>query len=240
MPGSWEIHKIREERVLLGIIYSSDADVSINYAQHMRTLQLPPDSDFIRVGGLPYGPARNQAAKMALEKGYNLAFLDSDVRVEPDAFMRLMETKLMIVSGLYYQRFNPYQPVIFNEGKDEKGTVVRIPVAGWNPGDIVPCTFVPSGLTIYRLGLLKDMFANFPLPFMWGVDIAPVPDTNGMQAPPMSEDFTFSWRAKQLGYQPFIHTGIVGLHETRAVIGPKWMIAAPSPDPINGMIGIIQ
>lgn len=235
MPGSWEIKEARDKRILVGVIMPPDLGVSMDFAQNLTKLQLPPGSDFMRVVNLPYGPARNQAAKMALDNGYNLAFLDADMRVPPDAYINLIGTGLDIVGGLYYQRFYPYSPVLFNAAKDEKGNVNKVLPTGWKPGDLVPCDFLPCGLTFYTRRLLETMFQRHPTPFAWGVDTAPVPDYGGGQVPPFSEDFTFSWRAKQLGFQPYCHTGIVGLHETRAIIGPRWMLPLPSSDPSYGV-----
>lgn len=240
MPSSWEITAARQNRLLVSILMPPDLAVSMQFAEGIRGLQLPPGSDFMRVIGLPYGPARNNAAKTALDGGYNLAFLDADMRVQGDAFMKLLETGLPMVSGLYYQRFPDYLPCLFNEGRDDKGQVVKNPIGGWKPGDIVPADFVPAGLLLVRHHLLKAIFERFPLPFFWGVDVAPVPDVGGGQAPPFSEDFAFSWKVKNvLGIQPFVHTGVVGLHETRSVIGPKWMVRQPNPDPLLGVVGVM-
>lgn len=183
MPGSWELVALRENRILLSIIVPPDLKVSLDFTQDVAAFQLPPGSNFLRVVNLPFGPARNQAAKTALENGYHLAFLDADIRAPKDAFIRLLETKLDIVGGLYYQRFPPYMPVMFNEGKDDKGNPVRVLPTGWKPGDLVPVTFLPSGLTLYRRRLLEAMFARFPRPFEWGHDIAPTPSESGT-APP--------------------------------------------------------
>lgn len=240
MPGSWDIKKQRDERILLGILVPPDAVASFDIAMHMRNMVLPPGSDVIKVVGLPYGPARNQAAKHALDNGYNLAFQDADVRiVDPESYVKLMATKLPLVSGLYYQRFHPYIPVLFNEGRNEKGEHTKVPVGGWKPGDIVPATFVPGGLLLVRRPALEQIFGRYPLPFSWGVDLTPVPDFEGGQVPPFSEDFVFSWRAKGLGIQPMVHTGVCGLHEVRAVVGPKWIIPMPSNDPLLGVIGVV-
>ena len=35
------------------------------------------------------------------------------------------------------------------------------------------------------------------------------------------------------------NTGVVGLHEVRSVVGPKWMIPLPSPDPTHGVLGVV-
>lgn len=238
MPGSWEIVAARDKRLLVAILMPPDLAVTMDFAQNIRNIQLPPGSDFMRMAGLPYGPARNQCAKTALENNYNLAFLDADLRVPPDAFIKLLETGLDLVGGLYFQRFAPYQPVMFNEGKDDKGTPIKVPVTGWKPGDIVPATFVPSGLTVYKRRLLEAMFARYKSPFTWGVDVAPVLEPEGNQATPYSEDFNFTWKAKQIGFQPFVHTGVVGLHEVRAVVGPKWLLPYPSNDPYHGVVAV--
>lgn len=239
MPASWEITAVRKNRVLVAIIMPPDLAVTMDFAQNIRNLQLPPASDFMRIVGLPYGPARNQGAKTALENGYNLMFIDADMRVSSDAVMKLIETELPLVSGLYMQRFPPYLGCLFSEGKDAQGAPIKIPIEGWKPGDIVPATFIPSGLTLYRHELLQALFSRFKSPFTWGVDVAPVLEPEGNQAPPFSEDFSCSWKAKQLGFQPMVHTGVVGLHESRCVIGPRWVVPYPSNNPLHGVCGVM-
>ena len=224
------------EKLLLVTVCPPDLTVSISFAKTLRIIQLPPGSDFMMVSGLPWGAARNQAAKEALDNKYHLAFLDADIRVLSDSYIKLLGTGLDIVSGLYYQKSLPYMPVMFNDGQDDQGNSIMVPVIDWAPGDIVPCALIPSGLTVYRLQLLAKIFEHFPRPFEWGIDVAPVPTEKG-QLPPSSEDFTFSLRAKSLGFQPFVNTGVVGLHEVRAVVGPKWVVGLPSSNPLYGICG---
>lgn len=225
----------KDNRLLLAIICSSDSELTFDFAEMMRNIQLPPNSMFERVRGLPWGPARNYAAKAALDNKCHLAFLDTDILVEPDAYIKLLETELDIVSGLYYQKIWPYIPIIFNERRDAEGNIEKIPVMNWKPGDIVPCTFIPSGLTLYRLSLLKKMFEHFPRPFEWGIDVKST-FTEDEQLPLASEDFTFSFRAKSLGFQPYVNTNIIGLHEVRAVVGPQWVLGRPSSNPLYGVL----
>jgi hypothetical protein len=234
MPGSWEIVATRQNRILVAVLMPPSQLVSMDFAQMLRTLNLPPGSDFMRVVGMPFGPGRNQAAKAALDGGYNLAFLDADMRCEPDAFLRLQQTGLDLVGGLYYQRFHPYLPCVFNMGRDQQGNIVKVPVTGWKPGDIFPAHFIPSGLTYHSHRFLQALFARFPRPWEWGVDTAPVPAEEG-QVPPFSEDFTLSFRAVQMGFQPYMHSGVVGVHEVRAIVGPKWMFPIPDANPLNGV-----
>jgi len=239
MPASWEIKMIRDNRILLAVI-TLNSTVTLQFAKNLRNLRLPPGSDFTEIVGLPWDTARNYAAKQALDLRYNLAFLDTDMRVPPDAYLKLSETGLDLVAGLYYQRIYPHMPVCFNQGTDEKGMIGRVPVAGWKPGDIFPATFVPSGLTLYKRRLLEAMFERYnSCPFIWGLDNAPLLDPAGNPVPPFSEDFTFSWRAKQIGFQGYIHSGVVGIHETMAAVGPKWLVPQASPDPTHGVVGVV-
>lgn len=238
MPGSWEILQQRDRRLLIGLLVPPDLLVSIDFSTHIQQLQIPPGSDYLRLVGAPPGPARNNAAKIALERGCHLAFLDIRLRVPSNAFMALLDTQLDLVAGLYYNRNYPHVPLIFNEGRDANNNFIKVPVRDWKPGDLVPCTFVPGGLTIYRRRLLDAMFARYPRPFEFGMDIAPVP-TEGGQVPPFFDDDTFAWRAKQMGVQGFCHTGVVGLYEVRAVVGPRWTIPYPATDPLAGVVGVI-
>ena len=241
MPGAWEITGQRDKRMLLAIIVPPDLVVSMDFSQVIRNLQLPPGSDFMRVVGLPFGPARNQAARVAVDNGFGyLGFLDSDIRpVQPDAYMILSSLGAPLVSGIYWQRFFPAFPVCFNAGRNEKGEHIRVPITGWRPGDIFPADFVPAGLLVVQRQLLVKVFERHPLAFFWGIDVAPVPDVGGGQAYPASEDFTFSYRCAQLGYRALVHSGVVGLHELRCIVGPKWIVPLPSPDPLHGVFGVL-
>lgn len=235
MPGSWELKAARDKRVLVAVLLPPDMAVSADFAINMRKMELPPGSDFSRVVDKPFGPARNLAAKTALESGFNLMFLDADIRAPHNSVTQLQATGLDLVGGLYFQRRYPYAPVVFNQGRDDKGNHIKVPVTGWKPGDIVPCTFLPSGLTYHSRRLLEAVFERYKSPFTYGQDVAPVMEPEGVQALPFSEDFSFSFKSKQIGYQPYCHTGIVGLHETRAVVGPRWILSLPDPNPLNGL-----
>lgn len=238
MPGAWEITSQRDRRILLAVLVPPDLAVSIDFSQVIRNLQLPPGSDWMRVAGLPFGPARNSAAKQALDAGYNLAFMDADSRpMQTEAYMILSGLGAPLVSGLYYQRFWPFIPVCFNAGRNEKGEHIRVPITGWKPGDIFPADFIPTGFLYVSRPLLAKVFERHPLPFYWGIDVAPVPDYSGT-AYPGSEDFTFSFRCMQLGYRGLVHTGVVSLHEVRGVVGPKWLLPLPSPDPLHGVCSV--
>lgn len=245
MIASWDVIKARQRTILLVTLEPQDLKYSgVYYEKRWDVRQkLPSGSNSTRLSGLPFGPARNRGVKLALDGGFAaLAFLDSDVIPRDDnCFVQLMDTGLPIVGGLYHQKFHPYLPAFFDA--DEKdGRVVRKEVQGWKPGDLVPCAFLPTGLTLYRRELLEAAWARFKQkPFAWGMDTGPIPSDipeEGGWLPSFSEDYLMSWRTKTvLGVQPYVATSVVGLHEGTFVVGPKW--AVQGPDLANERAGVV-
>lgn len=246
MPGSWEITKQRENRVLCATLMPPDNMVTDAREEFGTKMVLPPGSDRCKIKGLPWDVGRNNAAKACIDGGYGWCFMwDSDVLpLDPQIVMKLIETNLPVVSGLYYQRFWPFMPAFFEIGQNEKGEAIRVPIGGWTPGQIVPATFVPTGALLIKRMVLEEVFKHYPEPFKWGVGAAPIlemKDGQVVQAPGFSEDFAFSFKCKQLGFQPFVATGLACLHEFRGVVGPKWIpgLNLPHPDPLYGVCGVI-
>ncbi|MDP2660645.1 MAG: hypothetical protein Q8R28_07945 [Dehalococcoidia bacterium] len=241
MAVAWEEVKTRNERLLVCVLDPPIPSLTAAWAINAyRRMLYPKGSKVMDAGGSePYGPKRNRAAKQAVEEGYGgLAFLDSDVRpLDADIFIRLWQTGLELVGGLYFRRQHPYSPAFADVAMVDGQPVAATP-QGWQPGDLVPATFLPSGATLYRTSLLERMFKRFLRPFEWGLDVAGVPWEEGL-VPPNSEDYVFSWRAKHyLGVQGYVHTGLACLHETRVVVGPKWAVRSPDlSDPNLGTIG---
>ena len=213
--SSWERQKVKENRVLLSTISPPDGKVSYQWARSWRELQLPQGSDNLVVQGLPYGVARNFAAKQLLEQGFSyLFFLDSDIILPPNAVMRLLETKLPLIGCYYTQRFPPYEPCFYGAKQDEQGKIQKVALTGWNFGDIVPCVFLPGGACLIHRSVFEKMLqAGIKKPYEWTLDID---NPTGI-----SEDFTFSTRALGIGIQPYVHTGIQARHEVLATCGVR-------------------
>lgn len=208
---SWEILQRRKYRTLLCSIAYGGARVSLEFMRMYRNLQLPPGSDTIIVENLPYGPARNHCAATVLQGGYSyLAFLDLDILVPPDAFIKLIETGYPLISALYYQKFPPYNPAFFGGMTNEQGQVVKTTIP-FTPGEIVDCVFMPSGACIIHRSVFERMQqAGITKFYTWELDID---NPSGM-----SEDYNFSFKTLQLGIQPRIHTGIIAKHELTSAV----------------------
>jgi len=99
--------------------------------------------------------AQNLIAKHAIEKEFQwLLFLEHDVLIPPDCFVRfndyMRNPRVPIVSGLYYTRSRPAEPLIFRG----RGTSYY---DKWKMGDLVWCDGIPTGIMLIHVGILKAM-----------------------------------------------------------------------------------
>lgn len=213
--SSWERQKERVNRVLLSTISPPEGRVSYQWARAWKELQTPPKSDALVVQGLPYGVARNYAMRTMLEQGFPwLFFLDSDILLPPNAIMRLLETKLLLIGCYYTHRFPPYDPCFYGANKNEQGKLLKVALTGWNFGDILPVALMPSGATLIHRSVFEKMLqAGIKKPYEWTMDID---DPTGV-----SEDYNMSIRAISIGVQPYIHTGIQARHECLVTCGVR-------------------
>ena len=237
MPGSWEIARLRENRLLLAIPLPPSDLVNFPFVESLGGIQLPPGSEFMRLSGSPPGHGHNQAALTALQNGYHLGLLDWNMRCTPTAFLQLLARGLDLVSGLYYLPHWPHEPAAFNERKGADGSLGVEAIFGWKPGDLFPAGLVGAGLVIYRRRLLEALFARWPRPFEHGLDVAPVLSSDGSMVPPLGESLVASYRARQLGFQPYVDTQVVGLASVKVRIGPKWLVQGPKLD--NPLLGVV-
>ena len=219
MPGAWEILQIRANSVAIGQISLSDARVTKNWAKALINLQRPQGGAILDTRGLPYAPARNNVLKRFLEEGPWgwLFFLDDDVILPPDALMKLLASGRDYIAGMYYQRFAPFAPAHGVAQHNAEGKVQKGPLPPYTPGEIIPADLIATGATLMSRRCVEAMAKRYPRPFEWGFDIAPVPTEGGGFLEAISEDYLFSTRANALGFRSYIHTGVQGRHEFRAV-----------------------
>jgi len=86
-----------------------------------------------------------------------LALVEHDVMLPPGAFFRLnkwmKETPAPVVSGLYFSRAYPSEPMVFRG----RGAGVY---TDWRLGDVVECDGVPTGCLLIHMGLLRAMWED--------------------------------------------------------------------------------
>lgn len=178
--------------------------IPAQFAQSLATLNKVGECAVaMEIGSLIYN-ARNNLAMKAIQNGYDhVLWLDSDMTFPPDTFQKLhdtmIETNADIVSGLYFRRVPPYNPVLYR-----KLNITEDGVESENYNDYPGETFDVDGIgfgcvlmkteTLYAVAMKhNNMFS--PL--------------NGI-----GEDLSFCIRARDCGYRivcnPNIKLGHVG------------------------------
>lgn len=102
--------------------------------------------------------AQNLIVKEAVEKNYEWLFLlEHDVIIPPDCFIRLneymRESKVPVVSGLYYTRSRPSEPILYR-GRGNSY------YSDWKLGDRVWVDGVPTGCLLIHGSILQAMWSE--------------------------------------------------------------------------------
>jgi hypothetical protein len=209
MPGSWELLPPKE--VLVAIL--TRETVTAAWAKSHREMMLPPGHGIAFLAGMPFDHARNHAAHVVLEQGFQyLWFIDDDVIVPPDAYEILRSNNLDVVSGLYYRRNEPIVPVAIVK-KPEGGTTW---LSSWTLGQIIRVYYAGAGCMLIR----RRVFEVMPPPwFEWMCDRNEAPEGERT-----SEDFTFCRKLEKHGFQTFLDTRVQCLHCGLSISSPDGKI----------------
>jgi GT2 family glycosyltransferase len=171
--------------------------------------------------------ARNQAVKDTLAEAGEcdgIVWVDDDVLLPPTAITRLLSYGKDFVTGIVYQKFGDYNPLVARwAGKGfqwwrEFPENVLAPADGCGFGCCYTSTKMlraiaelppkaPKGESYFRP---DGWFHQFPAEWFGRRETD--------EEVPMSEDFSFCVRAKVAGYQLYADTGLMCPH----MIGPKF------------------
>lgn len=104
--------------------------------------------------------AQNLIVQKAIEGNFEWVLLwEHDVLPPPDTLVKLnkymRDSEHPVVSGLYYSRSRPSEPLVFRG----RGTGVY---TDWQHGDMVWCDGVPTGMLLISVRLLREMWNEAP------------------------------------------------------------------------------
>lgn len=110
--------------------------------------------------GYMVADAQNLIVKAAIEQDMEwLLLIEHDNVIPHDAFIRfneyMREEKTPVVSGLYFTRSRPSDPLVFRG----RGTSVY---DKWKMGDKVWVDGVPTGCLLVHMGILREMWKDAP------------------------------------------------------------------------------
>lgn len=169
---------------------------------------------------MKFDVARNASVQSALQSvemdGAEYVFwCDSDVILPASAVTRLLSYGLDFVTGVYFQRVHPHWPLIahFNEDRQSFNWI-----SNWPPDTVAPIDGAGFGCLITSTKLLDAIGDNW------------------FTYQKYSEDFDFCMKAKKLGYQLYVDTGVLCGHlaDPVPVTRETFVRAHPEFFPANG------
>lgn len=146
--------------------------------------------------------ARNKLAKHAIDGGYDrVLWLDSDILFESDLMIKLAEhldNGLEYVSGLYFKRQYPTEPVCFQnivQNYEGEELVTKANIYRNYPKDqLFEVDATGFGAVMMTVDLIKKVSGKYGLPFSPQLGLG--------------EDMSFCWRAKQIGSKLYCDSSI--------------------------------
>ncbi len=97
---------------------------------------------------------RNQVVQSFLKsKADWLMWIDSDNVVPLGGIRRLLDTQKTLITGLYYNKFEPFRPVAY--WRTESGTYK--PIIDWTRGEIVPVDMAGMGACLSHRSVFVDI-----------------------------------------------------------------------------------
>lgn len=165
-----------------------------NLAHSLTSNGWPVDINYAE--GTYLSTQRNNLSKQAMEEGYDLLFIDSDMVFSPNDVLRIMKIEGDVIGGLYFARRWPYRPLVFKEDLTDEIGKFRGYAVGDVPSKPFRCAGLATGMMYIRNSALKKAWDykthGYGKPFnFWE-------DSSGDQ---IKEDLAFCHRCNLLGLQ---------------------------------------
>jgi len=173
------------------------------YQGMLQTLMSYPGQLSVRVAeGLLPAWARNSLANDFLKSDADyLFFVDNDTGVPIEGLKRLIDRKKDIISGLYFQRFPPYNPTMKKVQMNEFKNPQYLPITDY-PEGVIEADIVGAGCLL----ISRRVFDSMPEPYFF----SPEHD--------YSEDTYFCFEAKKAGFTIYVDTTVKCKHDTMTTI----------------------
>lgn len=105
---AWVYDRATHPELIVGVPHTGK--VSFRWFAHYYAMQNPLRTMISGEAGQPIDISRNIIVSVALQRGCEYVFfLDSDVIVESETLINLIESKLPIISAVYFARSPPYE-----------------------------------------------------------------------------------------------------------------------------------
>ena len=181
--------------------------ISPTWLVHYQNLERPKVCEYLFRRNLAIHRGRRDIVKES--SGEYIFFLDSDILAPKNAIVKLLEHNVDIVSGLYFGRSYPYNPIIYKKIDNEPSYV---PVLDYKDG-LVEVDGVGLGCCLIKRKVFESISEPwFDLPALTEV----------------TEDFYFCNKAKEAGFRIYVDTTIKCGHIGESTIDEKYFLAIKS------------
>ena len=138
--------------------------IPVNWSMVMVTESL---GGYVPLGFL-VADAQNLVVRQAINGNFEWMLLyEDDVLPRPDAFLRLnqymMDEEVPVVSGLYYTKSQPAEPLIFRGRGNGVYRKFKTPTqenGKYVPGDLVWADGVPTGFLLIHMSIIREMWKD--------------------------------------------------------------------------------
>ena len=176
------------------------------------------------------GRSRDQLARIALssDRTTHVLFVDDDIIIpDSECLAHMLEflekNNASIVSGLYYKRYPPHEPLIMDMKVVDGQPYITFPFANKEiPKDtLIRVGCVPAGFLLVK----REAFEKIGEPyFVYGAPELCKGLPLGEWTP--GEDVYFSWKARKAGFELWVDTRADLLHYVPKLIGNPKLIEA--------------
>ena len=156
------------------------------------------------VGSLIYDSRNKLAAKAMKEEADYILWLDSDMVFSPDLLEKLIEDDKDMVSGIYFRRTSPWNPVIFKDSELKDSRLEWTDYVEYPKETLFKVAGVGFGCVLMKTDILFDMVGRF------GDWFSPLYNSG--------EGLSFCYRAKELGYEIWCDSRIKCGHMSHQMI----------------------
>lgn len=164
------------------------------------------DVGFQMIGNSLIYEAREMFVNYALANQYDyILFLDSDMQFPEDIIEKLIKHDKEIISGLYFQRQPPYNPLLYKKTLDKEEVYFN------SITEIQQELFEVDGVGAGCLLIKTEIFSKMESPYFH-------PWISSTRLSSLSEDFAFCHRAKEAGYKIYVDANVECGHITQQVV----------------------
>ena len=169
------------------------------------------DLELFTISAQPVDYARNKLIRMVLdtEKKFDyILFIDSDTICPFNTIDILVSDNKEIVSGLYFSRVHPYNPMIFRDTKKVEGEAMPLsePIKDFKINELLEVDSIGLGCALIKFEVFKIL--SFP----W-FDYVQVFNKEKNSVRYISEDHYFCDRLKEKGIKIYADTRILCRHQ---------------------------